>query len=167
MKKWGALTLSFHSLSPPSFFPPPLPWSGAPGVLTPEIFYLFLFCCSWVLEHIGATKGWFLVKGFVVRNFWKIIWRAWWWWWWWYMFPPSILHSPASDSLSPSLPCVSASPTIYTTRYLENNRIYKQYKTIQKSMHRWTDRVEARTHAYESCGTHCLTTLNQLSQLTP
>ena len=43
------------------------------------------------------------------------------------IFPPSVLPSLAPNFLSPSLPRISLSPTIYTTRYCENNRTNKHH----------------------------------------
>ena len=96
-------------------FPLPFPEAWVRGQYHRNIFWV-LFCCSWVLEHFGATKGWFLVKGCVVRNFWKFMWRA-------YILPLSSLLSRLIPSFFlPLYQSLSYKATIYTTRYCENNR---------------------------------------------
>ena len=114
----GTHILSFHSLSPPSFSPP-LPWSGGLGMLPPPNF-LFLLCRRWVLKHFGAAKAWFLVKGFVMRNYWKCMWRAY--------FLPSL--APIVPSLLPSLVPVPLLQSILhdvkITEQINNTRKYKE-----------------------------------------
>ena len=112
--------------------PFPLPWSGGPGAVIPEFFFVLL-CCWWVLEHFGEQMGGFWLRVSSWETFENSCYGH---------ISPSMeggLPSPP-DSLSPPLPRISPLPTIYTTRYYENNRTDKQHvKTIQRSMHRWTE----------------------------
>ena len=78
------------------------------GNRTSAILWCFL-CCRWVFEHFWATKGWFLVEGFVVKIFENSC-------------DGHISSLPSPSILSPSLPRNSPSPTINTTWYCEDYR---------------------------------------------
>ena len=117
-EKVGGPYLFLSFTLPSILFRPPLPWSGVQGFYPRKIFW-FSLCCRWVLEHFGATKGWLLIKGFVVRNFWKFV-------WWAYFLPISSLTSPLITSLLPSFVSVPLLQSYVILWKLQNS--WRQYK---------------------------------------